>query len=368
MANTTRSLHYPPHILIRGNSVFKINISRLVVSISLIGFALTACQQTEKTDITVAVSSESVVQETTVEDRTKVVEHKDGYEEVLIWSDGVRLVGRVYTPADMTPGQKLPGLLLVNGWGGTVENTSARYAKIFAEQGYVVLTQDYKGWGKSNGPLYYDRHIPDAGQITENVTLTVKHLRHIVDPISFAEDTEAAFNFLISDPRVQKNNIGVWGTSMGGGVAMGAVARHENVKAFVDQIGAVNHKANFFMIAERTIREAEAGVARGEIPAIPDPSMKAEGLSGYPNYIAMKRFEPFDYVDGITVPTLIIDAEDEEFFDRMKNGKALHDVIKDRVDSKYVVLPGKHYDIYRQESPKAIEEAIIWFNKYLKGE
>ena len=88
--------------------------------------------------------------------------------------------------------------------------------------------------------------------------------------------------------------------------------------------------------------DLEAGVARGIIPAIPDASMKAEGLSGYPNYITMKRFEPFDYVNGIKVPTLIIDAEDEEFFDRMKNGKALHDAIKDRVETKYVVLPGKH--------------------------
>ena len=337
-------------------------------SVSLTVIFLGACQPSVEGNANDAAIAIAPVEASTVAERTKVVKHADGYEEVLIWSDGVRLVGRVYTPTDMTPGQKLPGLLLVNGWGGTVKNTSARYAKIFAEQGYVVLTQDYKGWGKSNGTLYYDRPIPAAGEITENITLNVKHLRRIVDPFSFAEDTEAAFNYLISDPRVQKNNIGVWGTSMGGGVSMGTVATHDNVKAFVDQIGAVNHEANFFMIAERTIREAEAGVARGEIPAIPDPSMKAEGLSGYPNYIAMKRFEPWDYVDGINVPTLIIDAEDEEFFDRMKNGKALHDAIKDRVDSKYVVLPGKHYDIYRQESPKAIEETIIWFNKYLKDE
>jgi uncharacterized protein len=96
--------------------------------------------------------------------------------------------------------------------------------------------------------------------------------------------------------------------------------------------------------------------------------MKAEGLSGYPNYISMKNFEPFDYVGGINVPTLVIDAEDEELFDRLENGKAFYDVIKDRVDAKYMTLPGQHYDIYRQESPKAIEEAIAWFNTYLKGE
>lgn len=346
-----------------------------VGTLSLALLAFTACQPSspDKPALNAAnggaepYGNNSQIEPTTIEERTEVIQHPDGYEEVLIWSDGVRLVGRVYTPDDMVPGQKLPGILLVNGWGGTVENTSARYAKIFAEQGYVVLTQDYKGWGKSNGPLYYDRYIP-GGDETEDVTLTVKHLRHIVDPISFSEDTEAAFAFLVSDPRVQSKNIGVWGTSMGGGVSMPTVARHDNVKAFVSQIGAVNHAANFFMIADRTIREAEGGVARGIIPAIPDASMKAENLSGYPNYISMKNFEPFSFIDGINVPTLVIDAEDEEFFDRMKNGKLLHDSVKDRVASEYVVLPGLHYDIYRQESPAAIEAAINWFNTHLKSE
>ena len=347
--------------------MYNFRAALLIASVSVAAITLGACQPTVDNKASEAADAAPSAQSSTVAERTETVKHADGYEEVLIWSDGIRLVGRVYTPANMSPGQKLPGLLLVNGWGGTVENTSARYAKIFADQGYVVLTQDYKGWGKSNGRLLYDRYLP-GGDETEDATITVKHLRRIVDPISFVQDTEAAFNFLISDPRVQSKNIGVWGTSMGGGVSMPIVANHDNVKAFVDQIGAVNHKANFFMIADRTIREAEAGVARGIIPSVPDASMKAEGLSGYPNYISMKNFEPFDYVDSINVPTLIIDAEDEEFFDRMKNGKAFHDEIKDRVESKYVVLPGKHYDIYRQESPKAIEEAIIWFNQHLKDE
>jgi dipeptidyl aminopeptidase/acylaminoacyl peptidase len=180
-------------------------------------------------------------------------------------------------------------------------------------------------------------------------------------------DTEAALDVLASDPRVQRKNIGVWGTSMGGGVSLITVANNKNVTAYVNQIGAVNHAANFFMINERTIREAEAGLARGEIAPYPDVTSKLPHLNGNPNYIAIKRLEPFDYVDQINVPTLIIDAEDEELFDRLKNGKAFHDAIKDRVNSEYMTLPGKHYDIYRQESPKAIAAAIEWFNKYLKG-
>ncbi len=287
------------------------------------------------------------------------------YEDIVIWSQGVRLVGRIYTPTDMKPKKKLPGILLVNGWGGTVENTTSRYAKIFADQGYIVLTQDYKGWGKSNGQLYLTEPL-EGGTESEDITVKVKHIRHVVDPISFLADTEAAFDYLSSDPRVQKRNIGVWGTSMGGGVSLVTVAKNKNVKAYVNQIGSVNHKANFFMIPERTIAEAEAAVARGVLPPYPGPESKAPNLYGYPNYISMKRFDPFDYVDQINAPTLVIDAENEELFDRKKNGLAFYGAIKDRVEAKYLTLPGKHYDIYREGAPAAIKEAITWFNAHLK--
>ena len=339
----------------------------LIVTVILLSvFLLTSCES--QTTSQESVKSDVVPEgEPKVANTTEVIAHPDGYEEILIWSEGVRLVGRIYTPKDTQAGEKLPGLLLVNGWGGTVENTSGRYARAFADQGYVVLTHDYKGWGKSNGPLYLDSYLP-GGDDSEEVTVTVKHIRRVVDPISFSADTEAAFDVLTSDPRVQSRNIGVWGTSMGGGVSMRTVVENSNVKAFVNQIGAINHEANFFMIPERTIREAEAGVARGMIPPFPDASSKADNLSGYPNYISIKRFEPYNFVERLNVPTLIIDAEDEEFFDRLKNGKALYEEIKDRVDSQYMVLPGKHYDIYRKESPKAIEAAVNWFNKYLKDQ
>ena len=345
---------------------------RILIQKAVFGISLTAAIGLVSCSETIAPSAETSVVEpiAQIEDIpvvTSGITQMDGYEEIIIWSDGVRLVGRIYTPENMKPGQKLPGLLLVNGWGGTVENTSARYARLFAAQGYVVLTQDYKGWGKSNGPLYLESELP-GGDTSEDVTIKVKHIRHLVDPISFHADTEAAFDVLASDPRVQKNNIGVWGTSMGGGISLVTIAGKTNVKAFVDQIGAVNHKENFFMISDRTITDAEAGVARGMIPSYPDATSKADNLSGYPNYISMKRFEPYDYIDQVNVPTLIIDAEDEEFFDRTKNGLAFYNAIKDRVEAKYMTLPGKHYDIYRQESPKAIAAAIEWFDTHLKGE
>ena len=36
---------------------------------------------------------------------------------VTIWSEGVRLAGDVYTPKSIVEGQRLPGILMIAGWG-----------------------------------------------------------------------------------------------------------------------------------------------------------------------------------------------------------------------------------------------------------
>ena len=109
--------------------------------------------------------------------------------------------------------------------------------------------------------------------------------------------------------------------------------------------------------------------ARGELPPFPGPEVsKNPGLKGYPDWAALKRFDPMGQVDSLQVPTLIIDAEDEALFDRTKNGLLLHETIKGRVDSRYIVYPGKHYDMYQGDNRKAAAKvALDWFVEYLKS-
>ena len=108
-------------------------------------------------------------------------------------------------------------------------------------------------------------------------------------------------------------------------------------------------------------------MARGSLPPFPGPEVrKNPGLKGYPDWSALKRFDPMKHVDSLQVPTLIIDAENEGFFDRTKNGQLLYETIKDRVDSRYIVYPGKHYEVYKGDTRKAAsKEALEWFAKYL---
>ena len=290
------------------------------------------------------------------------------HESITIWSEGVRLAGDIYTPAGMTPGERLPGLLLVHGWGGVKSHLARAYAPQFASKGFVVLIFDFKGWGESNGPVLIEEALPATEQLTE-VDISGKHIRKVINPLSMLEDVRAALNFLAGDPRVQSGNIGIWGTSLGGGLALITAANDDRIKAFVDQIGAVNFKANLSMISDDMVRRWEVQRARGVISPYPgQESVINPALKGYPDWIYLKRFDSFASAAQLNVPTLIIDAEQEELFARDKNGQLLHAEIKDRVPTNYMVLPGKHYAIYQGESyKKALAAAQDWFVEHLKG-
>jgi len=290
------------------------------------------------------------------------------HKEITIWSQGVRLAGDIYAPKNVPPGTKLPGILLVHGWAGKKDHLKRNYAPQFAKLGFVVLAFDYKGWGESDGPLLPSKPLQPSEE-AEIVTVEATHIRKIVDPISMLEDVRASLHYLVAEPIVMRDNIGIWGSSLGGGLAMLTAINDDRIKAFVDQIGAVNFQSNLQKIPDNMFKRWESQRARGEIPAYPGAeAVVSKVLKGYPDWIAMKRYDPFAQVAGLNIPTLIIDAEEEELFPREHNGQKLYAEIKDRVATKYVDYPGGHYDIYRGDNYKhALKDAQDWFVLHLKG-
>jgi len=289
------------------------------------------------------------------------------HEVITIWSQGVRLAGDIYKPKGLKADEKLPGILLVTGWGGSKENLKKNYAPQFAKQGFIVLAFDYKSWGQSEGPL-----VPiDSLAITEEaaeVSLRANHVRKVVNPYSMLADVRASLNYLSGEPQVMPGNLGIWGTSFGGALAVVMASSDDRIKACVDQMGPVNFAYNYRDLPSQLTRKMAVATARGELPPFPGPEgFKNPGLKGYPDWAALKRFDPMKQVAGLQVPTLVIDAESEALFDRTKNGLLLHETIKDRVDSRYIVYPGKHYDMYQGDNLKAAAAAASdWFVMYLK--
>ena len=68
----------------------------------------------------------------------------------------------------------------------------------------------------------------------------------------------------------------------------------------------------------------------------------------------------------LTVPILIIDAEDEELMDIEERGQAVYEAVKDKVPAKYVVIEGSHYYIYSRNKRKVMDMQLKWFDTHLK--
>lgn len=289
------------------------------------------------------------------------------HEVITIWSEGVRLAGDLYKPKGIKANEKLPGILLVAGWGGSKENLKKNYAPQFAKRGFIVLAFDYKSWGQSDGPLVPIDSLAQTEEAAE-VNPGATHIRKVVNPYSMLADVRASLNYLSGEPQVMADNLGIWGTSFGGALSVVMASSDDRIKACVDQMGPVNFGYNYRDFPIKIARQMAVATARGELPPFPGPEgLKNPGLKGYPDWAALKRFDPMKQVDNLQVPTLIIDAENEAFFDRAKNGLLLHETIKDRVDSHYIVYPGKHYDMYQGENRKAATKAALdWLVKYLK--
>jgi dienelactone hydrolase len=271
-------------------------------------------------------------------------------ESITIWSDGVRLAGDLWKPGDLAVDEKRPALLMVHGWGGQKSHLNQAYAPQFAALGYIVLTFDYRGWGESDGKLIRVGDKPkDAG---EEFSLLVREVRAIVDPLDQLEDIRAAHAYLVGEPQVDGNRLAIWGSSLGGGLALQSAATLSGFKVLMTQVGSVNPQADANDAPDNPLSAANilrlrSAVSRGSRPPFPGPESALRGLRGYPDWHRFVRFDPFAAADRLTATTLIIDAADEELMDISRNGAALYKKIKDKVVARYEVQPGTHYDIYR---------------------
>jgi len=280
---------------------------------------------------------------------------------VEIWSEGRRLAGDLWLPTSSRDGTRHPAIVMAHGWGGVRAHLNSAYAPQFAAAGFVVLTFDYRGWGDSDSRLVLVVKEPEPGA-DGLITVRAKPVRRVVDPIVQTRDIVSAIDFISGEPAVDNARIALWGTSYAGGHVVYVAARDKRVRAIVAQVGYMGVSQRSF--ADQARRRA-VQKARGEIAPLPDDLDCIPRLRGCPDLAKTINYRPIALADRITVPTLIIDAEGEELFDRIANGRAVYDIVKARAVADYVLFQGSHYDIYNRHRATAIERAIAWFETHL---
>ena len=295
------------------------------------------------------------------------------HKPVDIWSEGTRMAGDLYWPADAPDGASLPAIVMSHGWGGTKAGLR-RNAAVFAADGFVVLAFDYRGWGESDGKLVVLGAMPERG-VNGEVQVTAQEIRRVVDPLDQTLDIRRAFDFIEGEPNVDLDRLGYWGSSYSGAHAIWAAANEPRVACAVGQVAAANSLdlaqtswKDTGVDIEQYAREQAIRRARGAIAPLPQRTDKAPNLNGWAHLDKVLAYRPVNDAHRITVPLLVIDAEHEELFDRHQAGELSVERAKaNGARAEYRVIPEiSHYGIYREAFEESARMALDWFNGCLK--
>ena len=146
------------------------------------------------------------------------------------------MAGDVYRPKNLQPEDKLPAIVFVHGTGGVKKaGFSVRLGAAFAQNGYIFLNFDYRGWGESESKLLMLEAMPEPDEKGE-VTVKARAIRWQMDFQDQTTDIRNAIAFISGEPNVDRERIGVFGTSYGGGLATWTAAYDPRVKCAAVQV------------------------------------------------------------------------------------------------------------------------------------
>lgn len=284
-----------------------------------------------------------------------------------IISEGVRLHAEMFSLKSHA-GKPLPTIIQAHGWGGVAANLR-RDAIDLANAGYLIITFDYRGWGESDARLVLTNPSPvkpTPGQ-NQKFTAEVMEQREYVDPLEQTTDWFNVVNWAAGEPAVDKDRIGLRGSSFSGGHVFYVAARERRVKAIVTQVAAFDGR---WVGADKTQMDLTLGEATKRARGEPYPAPRAVTvgrLIGAPIRDKFLQFAPVeDAVNVKDTAVLFIVAEKEELFDNKDHAKLAHDRMPG-TKKKYISIPNiTHYGIYREARDQAIKLAVEWFDQHLK--
>jgi uncharacterized protein len=288
---------------------------------------------------------------------------------VTIWSDGTRMAGDLYVPHDLKEGEKRPAVLFCAGTGGVKKGNGALYANRFVKEGFVVLAFDYRGWGESDCKLMMTEPMPKE-DADGTITVKTKPVRWQMDMADQTLDIRCAVSFLVGEPCVDAERIGLFGTSYGGGLVVWVAGNDPRVKCVVSQVPGMGGGRGPGPL--RHAFELAVKQARGETEPVPIETGKLGGkMAAYAQMRANPAkglgYNSIEAAAKIAAPTMIIVAEKEDLMSNAENGgRAFQALQKNLVKSEYHVLAGiGHYGVYKEKFDEITKLAADWFHLHL---
>lgn len=186
---------------------------------------------------------------------------------ISFMSEGVRCEGDLYLPDGFDAARRYPALVI--GHGFTVARTSlVEEGRLFAEAGYVTLAIDYRHFGGSGGE--------PRGRLW---------------PLQETEDFKSALDWIETQPGVDPERLGIWGTSFGGGIVTHVAAYDLRVKACVAQapildggfwLRSLNRESDYLQVRERLLDARRKRFREGGDPQMPLAQPAEDGFTPMP--------------------------------------------------------------------------------------
>ena len=287
---------------------------------------------------------------------------------VHFFSEGSKLEGDYFLPADLKPGERRPAIVLCHGYSGIRKAVLPEYAKLFAAAGYAVLSFDYRGFGGSEGPKW---RIMALEQV---------------------DDIRNAITWVEAQPEVDPGRIGIWGTSNGGAHAPYVAGIDERVKAAVGQVGygdgwdlimdgRSEEERRALLERLRDDRRKRVLTGTGEAATVDvllgssntrkffNEALKVmpDLYSEIPWASAEKTIEyrPIDVVDRIAPRALLLIGAEQDELCKFDGYRRLFERAGE--PKKLVGLPITHYEVYGPPwLEKTARMAIEWFDQHVK--
>lgn len=288
-------------------------------------------------------------------------------------AEGVTLRGWFYT-AEESSGSA-PTIVMAHGLSAVKEMYLDRYAEVFAASGLNALVFDNRNFGASDGEP-----------------------RQEIDPWAQVRDYRHAITYATTLPGVDRNRIGVWGSSYSGGHVLVVGAIDRRVKAVVSQVPLVSGHDNFRALvradlidgfraqfdADRLARFE--GKAPGMVPVVDKDPLAPSALPtpdsykwfsethelrapSWRNEVTLRsvemftEYEPISYVHYISpTPLLILPAQNDVL---TPTELAIAAYEKAREPKKLQILPGGHFDAYVDGFEQSSVPARDWFLGHL---
>lgn len=297
---------------------------------------------------------------------------------------GITLAADMYVPKDAkTP---LPAIAVCGPFGAVKEQCSGLYAQEMAERGFITLAFDPSFTGESGGQP-----------------------RYMTSPDINTEDFSAAVDYLVTNPSVNPEGVGVIGICGWGGLAINAAAADPRIKATVastmydmSRVSANGYfdsadspedrdKLKSALAVQRTedFRNGTPKLGGGVPDVLPDDapkflrdyfdyyktprgyhprSLNSNGGRNATSPIPWINFPLMSRADEIKNVVMIIHGEKAHSFYFGSDAYKKLTVTPGQDNNKLLmVIPGaSHTDLYDRKDVIPFDALVIFFNEYLK--